>query len=114
MDKNLPIKAKNESFFKKIINYIKLFLGNNEKENIEEKATVEATSIDELYKVENVDEQKTVKEINKKNKIEEIIQIVEKNPEILDTLNVLRLETIDNYYKEKIAEYRRKISNYSN
>ena len=114
MDRNLPIEAKKDNFFSRLINHIKTFFGSNEKVEFEESASEAITSINELYKVDTIDEQKVVKEINRKNKIEEIIKIVEENPEILDTLNISRLELIDSYYSEKIVEYKRKVESYNN
>ena len=41
--------------------------------------------------------------------MEEIIKIIEKEPELLKKLDIPKLEMIDNYYKEKIAEYKKKL-----
>ncbi len=68
------------------------------------------------YKVEGLDEKNREivdKEKNRK-KMEEIIEIIEKKPELLENLNVPKLEIIDNYYKEKISECKRKLAKLSN
>lgn len=42
-------------------------------------------------------------------KLKEIIEIIEKHPSTLQKLDIEKLEVIDNYYIEKIAEYKKKI-----
>ncbi len=41
--------------------------------------------------------------------VEKIIQIIEKNPNTLENLDISKLEIIDMYYKRKIAECKRKL-----
>lgn len=41
--------------------------------------------------------------------IEEIIQIIEKNPNVLENLDISKLEFIDLYYKRKIIECKKKL-----
>ncbi len=47
----------------------------------------------------------------KKYKLKEIIKMIEEHPELLDTLNIQKLEIINNYYKEEIELCKKKISN---
>lgn len=71
--------------------------------------------INELYKINISDEviSKIIARNNKKKKLAEIIQIIEKNPETLEKLDVIKLEIIDRYYKHEIKKYRTKIANVS-
>ena len=71
-----------------------------------------SNKIIDLYRVENIDEKNAeiIKKNNQKRKMEEIIKIIEKEPELLKKLDIPKLEMIDNYYKEKIAEYKKKLS----
>lgn len=41
---------------------------------------------------------------NKINQLEEIFQIIEKDPKLLENLDLERLKIIDKYYKYKISE----------
>ena len=65
------------------------------------------------YKVENIENKniEIIKKIDQKNKMEEIINIIEMNPNVLEKLNIEKLKIIDNYYQEKINEYNIKIKN---
>ena len=68
---------------------------------------------EDCNKLENLDKVNVnvIKQVNRQNKIEEIIQIIEKEPEMLKKLDIPKLEVIDKYYKDKIIEYRKKLSN---
>lgn len=70
-----------------------------------------SNKIIDLYKVENIDEKNAeiIKKNNQERKMEKIIKIIEKEPELLKKLDIPKLEMIDNYYKEKIAEYKKKL-----
>ena len=116
MNNKLPIEVKKDNIFKRFFNYIKkIFKKKTSKETIEksEESTIvkKTTKITELYKLENFDEVNAdvIKETNRRNKIEEIIRIIEKEPEILNKLDIPKLEVIDQYYKDKIIEYRKKL-----
>lgn len=117
MSNKLPIKAKQKNFLKKFFDYIKKFLNKKTSmehiDRTEETASKERKSkIAELYKLENMDgvNSDIIKEANRKSKIEEIIRIIEKKPEILKKLDIPKLEIIDKYYKDEIKKYKRKLS----
>ena len=68
--------------------------------------------IKEKYKVEiNEINSNIIKDLNRKRKMEEIIQIIERKPETLKKLDIPKLEIIDRYYKEKIIEYKKILNN---
>ena len=53
----------------------------------------------------------SMEEINKQNKInklEEIFQIIEKEPRVLEKLDIEKLKIIDKYYKYKVSECKKK------
>lgn len=106
----LPVKLKKQNIFEQFYNYIKKFL-KKEKNIGNETIKAKESNMTEKYKVYNIDKINAdlIKEVNKKNKMEEIIQIIEKNPEALEKLDIPKLEIIDNYYKERIIEYKRKL-----
>lgn len=66
-----------------------------------------SSKIDELCKVDS----SVIKKMNQKQKLEEIIKIIEKNPDILEKLDIPKLKIINKYYKDKILEYEKKLSN---
>ena len=115
MNNKLPIEIKKDNIFKRFFNYIKkIFQKTSNVQNIEEnQIEKKKTKINELYKIENLEKvnANVIKQINRQNKIEEIIQIIEKEPKILEKLDIPKLEIIDKYYKDKIIEYRKKLSN---
>lgn len=112
---DLPAEVKKDNVFKRLYKFIKSFFSKYEKNNIvEDTAVIEKeTKIRELYKVANLEEisSNIINEANKKRTLEEIIQIIEKEPEILKKLDIPKLKVIDKYYKDKIIEYRKKLEN---
>ena len=46
--------------------------------------------------------------------IEEIVKIIENNPNILENLDISKLEIIDSYYQQKIDECKKKIEKRNN
>lgn len=120
MDNRFLIKAEKNSIFSKIANFInKIFGGKKYIRNKEEQKETDFVNSkiqrDGLYRVNIPDEinSNTINESKKKRNLFEIIQIIEKNPETLEKLDVSKLEVIDNYYKEKIIECKKKIENVS-
>jgi len=107
MDNILPIEAKEINFLKKITNFIKKIFYKN-KSAINEKSKEN----DKFYQEEKLNV-KLIKEINEKKTLQEIIAIIEKNPEIMKNLDIHKLEMIDNYYKEQIEECKKKIARIS-
>lgn len=122
MNNNLPAEMKNENIFKRLFNFVKnIFKKDTNIQNIEQNNTVydedkkSTNKITELYKVSGMDEvnEEYRKKEDKRKKIEEIIQIIEKEPKTIKKLDISQLEVIDNYYKEKIAECKMKIAKLS-
>lgn len=78
---------------------------NQKKEDFKKKLVVE-------------DFEEKEKELNKKFRkeqvINEIFNIVEKNPEFLDNLSLSELEKINSLYEEKIQEMRKKVNKSNN
>lgn len=116
---DLPIEIKKENIFKKFFKFVKNIFKKEPKvqnETVEEEYIIpKERKVTELYKVDNLDEitSSVIEENNKKIKMQEIIDIIEKNPSTLEKLDIAKLEIIDNYYKEKIDEYKKKLANIS-
>jgi len=116
MEKELPAKI-NESFFKRFMNYIKRFFGKKyeieeikkEPEKQIKKEYVVPTTIKQYKFNENVSKYMEIE--RKLEKMKEIINIIEKNPYILEKLDCSKLEIIDLYYKKEIMEINGKIRN---
>lgn len=110
---NLPIEFKKENIFKRIKRIIKsifikkpkieteILLNNNHKGRPNKV-------ISELYKVNDVMDTDVV--VNKKQKMQEIIDIIEKDPSVLKKLDIKKLQIIDNYYIEQIEIYKKKLA----
>lgn len=56
--------------------------------------------------------EKLRKENENRQKIKEIIDITEKNPDVLDNLSIKQLRVIDNYYDESLEEINKKIADF--
>lgn len=104
---NLPIKQeknvfwKLKNFFKKLFCKSEInFAINSESNNIEiEKSPDFSESLKEDVSYD------FVSEIKKK----EFLKEIENNPDLLKELSLERLEQLDSYYDEVIAEYKEKI-----
>ena len=114
MKKFLSIKSKKDCGLDKSNNSFNGVL-NKEKcddvKNFKENTTYSINKIVENYKVTNLDEvnARIVEEANRNRKLEEIIQIIEKDSNLLEKLDVPKLEIIDKYYKDKIIRYKKKL-----
>ena len=113
MEKNNSLLVKeDDGFLKKIKRFFKnLLKRNNIKESnteLEYSNTNEIKNSNEDFS-HNLSEQTNIEEIRKKEKIQEIIDIIEKEPKTLDNLTIDKLKIIDNYYDEKIQEADEKI-----
>lgn len=86
-----------KEFFYNIFNKNKLMLEEPKNKSNETKIN----SIDKL-KQEN----------KKRENIKEIVEITEKNPEVLNNLSVKQLKVIDNYYDESLEEINKKIAEF--
>ncbi|MBQ2890932.1 MAG: hypothetical protein IJE44_04740 [Clostridia bacterium] len=107
MQNKLPEKYGN-SFFSKI----KRFFANIFKKNnaiIEKKVDSKKENV-ELKSKENEFE-KMKKSSNKVEIKEDILSLIEKKPDLIDTLPLERLKELDNMYDEIIEENERKIKN---
>lgn len=110
MSNNLPIKFEKQSLVKRIISFLKSFF--TKKEKVQEMNKVEPIlKQDEAFKNQYIIKENNIKLVKPLSEIERIIQIIEKEPKTLKKLSVEKLEIIDNYYIEQIAEYKRKVSN---
>ena len=118
MNSNLPVVQKRikKPFLKKVINFVKNIFKKDKTARTEKKMRdrieINAARLREAYKV-NSSEFNPTKDIEKRKKISDIIKLVEKDPEALQNLDIEKLKIIDKYYKEEIAEYKRRISNIS-
>ncbi len=56
----------------------------------------------------------TKNKLKQREKMEEIIAIIEKNPNTLKKLDIRRLEIIDRYYIDKIEKYKNKLAKIRN
>lgn len=109
---NLSMKLKKESILQRLIKSLKsIFKKNfkNEIETIQEETTIPGIKITERYKVDNLNLSNTKMDNDKTMK--EIIDIIEKSPEMLEKLDINKLNIIDQYYIEKIAKYRNMLNN---
>ena len=111
MENNLSAQARKDNFLKESINSKKE--KHIKSANIEKNDATKINKMRETYKVKNINELSAdiIKEANKKKITEEIIQIIEKRPDMLKNLDICKLEIIDQYYKDKIIEYKKKIAN---
>lgn len=95
----------------KIYINIKEFLASIfKKKNLmleEPKVEVETKKNFELSDLE-----KLRKESENRQKINEIIDITEKNPGLLENLSIKQLQVIDNYYDESLEEINKKIAEF--
>ena len=109
MNNKLPIEVKKDNLFTRFFRFLKNIFKKKDKTDIIQENKVVDNNI--TLKENNLEELKT-ESISKRNPqkvIEEIIQIIEKNPDTLESLNIAKLEIIDMYYKRKIAECKRKL-----
>lgn len=115
MENNLPAVIRKNTILKKMVNFMKNIFKKRKKAKKIPKEVECESKINELYKVADLEEnnKKVVKEEIKKEKLFEIIQIIEKNPETLKKMDIHKLEVIDRYYKNEIEEYKKKIAKVS-
>lgn len=92
-----------KEFFYNIFNKNKLMLE-------EPKEEVEAKNKSNEIKINSIDKLK--QENKKRENIKEIVEITEKNPEVLNNLSVKQLKVIDNYYDESLEEINKKIAEF--
>ncbi len=94
----------------KIYINIKNFLANIFKKKnlmLEEPKEKNIKNSSEISNIE-----KLRKENENRQKIKEIIDITEKNPDVLDNLSIKQLRVIDNYYDESLEEINKKIADF--
>lgn len=56
--------------------------------------------------------EKLRKESENRQKVKEIIDITENNPELLENLSIKQLQVIDSYYDESLEEINKKIADF--
>ncbi|MBO6232787.1 MAG: hypothetical protein J6N78_01805 [Clostridia bacterium] len=99
---NLPVKYKKgvglkiRNFFNKIVLFFK------KEKSVEKEEKIEVLKNNDFRDFLRND-------IKKEENINEIINIVEKHPEILDSLPISKLEKLDLIYDEKISKNQRDI-----
>ena len=101
---NIP-STKGNSFFSKLKAFLqKIFKKNRKLELPQENHILENNRIEKQSKEKHQFENSLQKEIRDYNNKESIIEIVEKNPEIMQTLPLERLVQLDQMYDEKIIK----------
>lgn len=109
----LPIETKEEKGFKKWLNFFKKIFTNKRYSEIEveenkEKSNVKSRNIRELYRVdikdEKVNELKFIEDDLKNKKMEDIINMIEKDPQMISALDLSMLKNIDKYYVKKESD----------
>lgn len=109
MNNKLPIEVKKDNLFTRLVRFLKsVFKKKDKTDIIRENEELDNST---AFKEKNLEELKfeTIVKRNPQKVIEEIIQIIEKNPDTLEKLDITKLEIIDMYYKRKIAECKRKL-----
>lgn len=112
MNNKLPIEVKKDNIFTRLFNFLKSVFKKQDKET-SEKENKELMNKNSDFKENNLEKLKfeTMTRRNPQKVIEEIIQIIEKNPNVLENLDIEKLEIIDMYYKRKIVACKRKLKN---
>lgn len=88
-----------KKFFANIFKKKNLMLEEPKEKNI--KNSSEISNIEKLRK-----------ESKNRQKVKEIIDITEKNPDLLENLSIKQLRVIDNYYDESLEEINKKIADF--
>ena len=113
----LPMELEKNNIFKRCIKYIKDFFNRKSKNKIQNISKIDydvpkKRKINDLYKIDNIDSINNINSLNnKEKKMNEIIDVIEKNPDVLEKLSINRLKIIDNYYIEQIEKCKRKLAN---
>lgn len=66
--------------------------------------------VNNSLKISNIE--KLRKESKNRQKVKEIIDITENNPDLLENLSIKQLRVIDNYYDESLEEINKKIADF--
>ena len=111
MKNNLPTKYE-ESFISRIKNFFANLFSKKTKEEvveqIEKEEKIEEVKKDEMSQKDIFSQMK--EESKKINLKEDIFNMVNNNPELLDTLTLEQLEEINKMYDQKIEEKEKKIN----
>lgn len=94
--------------FKEVFSHIKNIFNKKDELTMKDEIKNEDINVTKEYSIKN--DNQYVQKRNSKTIMEEIIKLVEENPDMLEKLDVEKLEIIDKYYKQKIIE-RKKILN---
>ena len=106
MSNNLPDKCEQSFIFKIKRFFLKVF-NKNEKVEIDENIFSSADTTIEVKE----DMFSNVREVSKKQKLEEeILNIIEAKPELVETLSIKQLEVISRNYDRIIGENEKKIN----
>lgn len=101
---------KKDSVFQKIKNSFKNKKQINEEVKQIEKNTKKEQTKDKENFSEELNSQTKLHEMERSSKIQEILEIINDNPKVLDNLTVDKLKVIDSYYDEKIQEVNEEIN----
>ena len=110
MEKNNSlVLIEEKSVFGRIKKFFRIMFGKNKiditAEAVKQEEPISTNTFSQDLKLET-----TLEEANKKDKLEDIISIVEKEPQTLDKLSIEKLKVIDEYYDKKIEEVDKKIT----
>lgn len=118
MKEKLPVQFKKDNIFKRFINFIirpftkKQYTNDDNSQPViiePEKNINQSTDTNTLeqYKVDNAGQinSNAIKAANQTKTLEEIIQIIEKEPSMLEKLDIDKLKIIDQYYDNEIKKY---------
>ena len=118
MKEKLPVQFKKDNIFKRFINFIihkikkKQYTNDDNSQPViiePEKNINQSTDTNTLeqYKVDNAGQinSNAIKAANQTKTLEEIIQIIEKEPSMLEKLDIDKLKIIDQYYDNEIKRY---------
>lgn len=109
MNNKLPIEVKKDNFLTRFFKFLtSIFKKKDEVCSIQENNEVDNGITFEGNNLKEIKSESMSKR-NPQKVIEEIVQIIEKRPDILEKLDIEKLEVIDMYYKRKIAECKRKL-----
>lgn len=92
----------------KIKNFLNKIFGKKE-------LMIEDGNQNKIQKIQNVNKEKTneidklKQEAKREKTVNEIVQITEENPELLDNLSIKQLKVIDKYYDENLEKINKRL-----
>lgn len=107
MNNKLPIEVKEDNIFKKIFSYIKNIFNKKDEHHEIKESIKNKDDNEEFYKLKEKlmkNNNQYVQKRSSKKIMDEIIELVEENPDMLEKLDIEKLEIIDRYYEQRIIE----------